>query len=199
VPPPRDYKVAGTKVQPPPRKLQLRTMAVSLPPGARSWSLPRSSRDSSSSSPPLSGSRLSSESPSAAGAEHVAGAETHSESAHGSPATPASPPADVEDTESRLATPAASPSPPAARSEAAFRRDLIREANRLEREQLQNDLAMVDRILHLRATNPPGLFLVYVTFMFLTPAHLIASLAPARDSEDTPPPVKCFKSNLIPC
>ncbi|KAJ7203572.1 hypothetical protein GGX14DRAFT_570025 [Mycena pura] len=155
VPPPRDYRVVGTKVQPSPRKPQLATMAVTPwhpvetpPPGPRS-------RSSSFSEPPADIRPPS------------VPAETRSESAHESFVTAASP----VDVEPEVATPIASP-PPAAQSEAAFRRGLIREANRLEREQLQRDLAEVDRIIRLRERNPP------------------ASLAPAREEEDTPPPAK---------
>ncbi|KAJ7220155.1 hypothetical protein GGX14DRAFT_559963 [Mycena pura] len=155
VPPPRDYRVVGTKVQPSPRKPQLATMAVTPwhpvetpPPGPRS-------RSSSFSEPPVDIRPPS------------VPVESRSESAHDSFVTAASP---VADAEPRVATPVASPPP--IQSEAAFRRGLIREANRLEREQLQRDLAEVDRIIRLREVNPP------------------ASLAPAREEEDTPPPAK---------
>ncbi|KAJ7214516.1 hypothetical protein GGX14DRAFT_563334 [Mycena pura] len=155
VPPPRDYRVIGTKVQPSPRKPQLATMAVTPwhpvetpPPGPRS-------RSSSFSEPPVDIRPPS------------VPTETRSESAHESFVTAVSPAADAEP---GVATPVASPPP--VQSEAAFRRGLIREANRLEREQLQRDLAEVDRIIRLREMNPP------------------VSLAPAQEEEDPSPPAK---------
>ncbi|KAJ7195629.1 hypothetical protein GGX14DRAFT_403837 [Mycena pura] len=152
VPPPRDYRVVGTKVQPSPRKPQLATMAVT--PWSPVETPPPRSRSSSFSEPPADIRPPS------------VPAETRSESAHESFVTAVSP---VADDEPKVATPAVRPAP--VQSEAAFRRGLIREANRLEREQLQRDLAEVDRIIRLREMNPP------------------ASLAPAREEEDTPPPV----------
>ncbi|KAJ7197478.1 hypothetical protein GGX14DRAFT_402710 [Mycena pura] len=130
VPPPRDYRVIGTK---------LATMAVTPwhpvetpPPGPRS-------RSSSFSEPPVDIRPPS------------VPAEACSESAHDSFVTAASP---VADDEPEVATPVVNPAP--LQGEAAFRRGLIREANRLEREQLQRDLAEVDRIIRLREMNPPG-------------------------------------------
>ncbi|KAJ7190430.1 hypothetical protein GGX14DRAFT_579890 [Mycena pura] len=158
VPPPRDYRVVGSKVQPSPRKLQLRTMAVT--PWRPVETPPPRSRSSSFSEPPADIRPPS------------VPAETRSESAHDSFVTAASP---VADDEPKVATPAVRPAP--VQSEAAFRRGLIREANRLEREQLQRDLAEVDRIIRLRETNPP------------------VSLAPAREGEDTPPPAKKRRIN----
>ncbi|KAJ7203565.1 hypothetical protein GGX14DRAFT_570012 [Mycena pura] len=155
VPPPRDYRVIGTKVQPSPRKPQLATMAVTPwhpvetpPPGPRS-------RSSSFSEPPVDIRPPS------------VPAEARSESAHDSFVTAASP---VADDEPEVATPVVNPAP--LQSEAAFRRGLIREANRLEREQLQHDLAEVDRIIRLREMNPP------------------VSLPPAQEEEDPSPPAK---------
>ncbi|KAJ7206857.1 hypothetical protein GGX14DRAFT_567943 [Mycena pura] len=154
VPPPRDYRVVGTKIQPSPRKLQLRTMAVTP------WHPVETP-------PPDSGSRSPSPFADFDVRPPSVPAETRSESAHESFMTAVSPAADAEP---GVATPVASPPP--VQSEAAFRRGLIREANRLEREQLQRDLAEVDRIIRLREMNPP------------------ASLAPVREEEDTPPPAK---------
>ncbi|KAJ7211736.1 hypothetical protein GGX14DRAFT_564965 [Mycena pura] len=154
VPPPRDYRIVGTKVQPSPRKLQLRTMAVTP------WHPVETP-------PPDSGSRSPSPFADVDVRPPSVPAETRSESAHESFVTAVSPAADAEP---GVVTPVASPPP--VQSEAAFRRGLIREANRLEREQLQRDLAEVDRIIRLCEMNPP------------------ASLAPAREEEDTPPPAK---------
>ncbi|KAJ7189896.1 hypothetical protein GGX14DRAFT_580324 [Mycena pura] len=154
VPPPRDYRVVGTKIQPSPRKLQLRTMAVTP------WRPVETP-------PPDSGSRSPSPFSDVDVRPPSVPAETRSESAHESFVTAASPAADAEP---GVATPVASPPP--VQSEAAFRRGLICEANRLERKQLQRDLAEVDHIIRLHERNPP------------------ASLAPAHEEEDAPPPAK---------
>ncbi|KAJ7191233.1 hypothetical protein GGX14DRAFT_579086 [Mycena pura] len=154
VPPPRDYRVVGTKIQPSPRKLQLRTMAVTP------WRPVETPPPDSGSQSPSPFSEVDVRPPSVP-------AETRSESAHESFVTAVSPAADAEP---GVATPVASPPP--VQSEAAFRRGLICEANRLEREQLQRDLAEVDRIIRLREMNPP------------------VSLAPAQEEEDPSPPAK---------
>ncbi|KAJ7206875.1 hypothetical protein GGX14DRAFT_396809 [Mycena pura] len=127
-----------TKIQPSPRKLQLRTMAVTP------WRPVETPPPDSGSRSPSPFSEVDVRPPSVP-------AETRSESAHESFVTAVSPAADAEP---GVATPVASPPP--VQSEAAFRRGLIREANRLEREQLQRDLAEVDRIIRLREMNPPG-------------------------------------------
>ncbi|KAJ7194349.1 hypothetical protein GGX14DRAFT_404800 [Mycena pura] len=147
VPPPRDYRVVGTKVQPSPRKLQLRTMAVTA------WHPVETP-------PPDSGSRSPSPFADVDVRPPSVPAETRSESAHESFVTAASPAADAEP---GVTTPAVSPAP-VVQSEAAFRRGLIREANRLEREQLQRDLAEVDRIIRLREMNPPGNLIFHSVF-----------------------------------
>ena len=151
VPSPREYRSANRNSGTSPRKPQLATM-VATPLRPVTTHSSASGGSSESSADPSSSSSSSSDSDSDSETPSVSGAEARSESTHEPFVTAGSPFADVEP---NIATPAASP-PPAPLNEAAFRRSLIREANRMEREQLQKDLAVIDRITRLRELNPPG-------------------------------------------